>query len=153
MSTFKPSWAGENYHMHQFEIHGERYSSPAPDNLDFGMDTEDETKAVLSKLMPKSGKGTRWVYEYDFGDGWRHEVLFEGNPPPEKGKKYPVCLDGERACPPEDVGGPWGYAEFLEAMADPKHERHDEFIEWRGPCDPEAFNVKKATREMRKVKP
>ncbi len=107
----------------------------------------------MSKLLPKSGKRTRWIYEYDFGDGWRHEVLFEGNPPPEKGKKYPVCLDGERACPPEDVGGPWGYAEFLEAMADPKHERHDEFIEWRGPCDPEAFDVKKTTREMRKVKP
>src|SRR5205814_3848664 len=68
----------ENYHLHQFEIDGVKYSQPAPDGDDFGMEFEDETQVVLSKLLPKSAKQIRWIYEYDFGDGWRHEVLFGG---------------------------------------------------------------------------
>ena len=75
---------------------------------------------------------------------------FRWFPPNDPKAKYPLCLEGERACPPEDVGGTWGYEEYLEAMADPDHERHDEFMGWRGPFDPEAFDPKKATKEMRK---
>lgn len=142
----------ENYHLHQFEIDGERYSQPTPDGDDFDLDFKDESDVLLSKLIPKSGRKSRWIYEYDFGDDWRHEVLFEGYPPAESKVKYPLCVEGARACPPEDVGGPWGYAEYLEAMADPQHERHEEFMEWCGPFDPEAFDANKATREMRKAK-
>lgn len=141
-----------NYHLHQFEIDGVRYGPPEPADMDFGLEMEDETTAMLSDLLPKSKRKTRWMYEYDFGDGWRHEIIFEGNPPLEKGQKYPLCLEGERACPPEDVGGPWGYADYLDALADPEHEQHDELLNWRGPFDPEAFDPKKATREMRKVR-
>ena len=141
----------ENYHLHQFEIEGVQYSQPASDGDD--MDFEDETDVLLSKLLPKSTKRCRWIYEYDFGDGWRHEVLFEGFPPIEPKAKYPLCLEGERACPPEDCGGPPGYANYLDAVADPEHEQHDEMLDWRGPFDPEAFDAKKATKEMRKVKP
>ena len=112
---------------------------------------KDEAQVLLSELLPKSGKRTRWIYEYDFGDGWRHQVQFEGCSSIEKGAKYPLCLEGQRACPPEDVGGPWGFAEYLEAVADPDHERHEEFMEWRGPFDSEAFDTKQATREMRNV--
>ena len=140
-----------NYHMHQFDIDGERYGPPAPDDLDFGLEMIDETDVHLSKLIPKSGRKSRWIYEYDFGDGWRHEVLFEGFPPVDPKAKYPLCVDGERACPPEDCGGPWGYADYLAALADPRHERHEELLEWRGPFDPEAFDAKQATKEMRKV--
>src|SRR5262249_26268914 len=64
----------------------------------------------------------------------------------ERGKRYPVCIEGARACPPEDVGGTWGYEEYLEAMSDPCHERHEEFLGWRGPFNPEAFDPVKATR-------
>ena len=142
----------ENYHLHQFNINGEQYGPPSPDDFDFGMETIDEDGVLLSGLLPKSGKKTRWIYEYDFGDGWRHEVAFEGYPPVEKGTKFPVCLEGERACPPEDCGGPWRFADYLEALANPKHEQHEELLEWLGPFDPEAFDVKKATKEMRKVK-
>lgn len=67
------------------------------------------------------------------------------------GTKFLLCLEGERACPPEDCGGPWGFADYPEALADPKHEQHDELLEWRGPFNPEAFDAKKATREMRKA--
>lgn len=142
-----------NYHLHLFEIEGVRYGPPPEDDFDYGLELEDESAVRLVDLVPKSGKRTRWVYEYDFGDGWRHEVLFEGFPPKEKGQKYPVCLEGERACPPEDVGGPWGYIDYLDAMADPHHERHKEFMDWRGPFDPEAFDPKKATKAMRRMLP
>jgi hypothetical protein len=69
------------------------------------MEFEDETDVLLSKLMPKSSRKAKWLYEYDFGDGWRHEVLFEGFPPADPQAKSPICLEGERACPPEDCGG------------------------------------------------
>ena len=141
-----------NYHLHQFEIDGVRYSQPAPDGDDFDMDFEDETQVVLSNLLPKSAKRTRWIYEYDFGDDWRHEVLFEGFPPLDPKVTYPLCLEGERACPPEDCGGSWGYVDYLAAIADPNHEQHEEMLEWRGTFDPEAFDPRKATMKMRKVK-
>ena len=142
----------ENCHLHQFEIDGVRYSQPAPDGDDFGMEFEDETEVPLSKLLPNSPKRTRWIYEYDFGDGWRHEVLFEGFPPIDPKAKSPLCLEGGRACPPEDCGGPAGYEDYLAAIADPQDEQHEELLEWRGPFDPEAFDAKKATKEMGKVK-
>src|SRR5271165_943130 len=81
-----------DYHLHQFEIDGVRYSQPAPDGDDFDMDFEDETQVVLSNLLPKSAKRTRWIYEYDFGDDWRHEALFEGFPPLDPKVTYPLCL-------------------------------------------------------------
>ncbi len=141
-----------NYHLHQFDIDGERYGTPAPDDMDFGLEMIDETGVTLSSLIPKSGRKSRWVYEYDFGDGWRHEVLFEGFVSVDPKAKYPQCVEGARACPPEDCGGPWGYADYLAAIADRQHERHEELLGWRGPFDPEAFDAKRATREMRRVK-
>lgn len=142
----------ENYHLHQFEIDGVRYSQPAQDGADFDIDFEDETGILLSKLLPKSSGKARWLYKYDFGDGWRHEILFEGFPPLDPTAKAPLCLQGERACPPEDCGGPWGYGDFLAALADPENERHEALLEWCGPFDPEAFDATKATKAMRKVK-
>lgn len=141
-----------NYHLHQFLIDGKRYGLPAPKDFDFGNAMVDESSVLLSKLIPKSGRRSRWIYEYDFGDGWCHEVLFEGFPPADPKTKYPLCLEGERACPPEDCGGPWGYSEYLVAIADPQHEQHEEMLQWRGPSGPEAFDAKKATKEMRKIK-
>lgn len=143
-----------NSHLYQFEIKGKRYGDP--ELLDDGFEDfecEDSTTTMLSEILPGAGKSFAFKYEYDFGDGWEHEVLYEGSPPLEKGKKYPLCLEGERACPPEDIGGVWGYSDFLEAIADPRHEQHDEFVEWAGEFDPAAFDPKKATREMKKGLP
>ena len=63
----------------------------------------------------------KFRYEYDFGDGWEHEIVVEQVLLPEPGAAYPQCVKGKGACPPEDVGGVWGYANFLEAIRDPKH--------------------------------
>jgi hypothetical protein len=92
-------------------------------------------------------------YEYDFGDSWEHELLVEKILPPEPGVRYPLCLKGKGACPPEDVGGVWGYDSFLEAIADPKHPEHDDMLEWvGGEFDPEAFDLDEVNEALRYVR-
>jgi hypothetical protein len=136
-----------NCHMHQFFVDGVRYGIPDPD-----LGLKNETKVRLSKIVQKTGKGYRFRYEYDFGDSWIHDVVFEGSLPNDLGQNYPVCLKGSRACPPEDCGGPWSYEDFLEAIADPEHERHEELLEWLGgKFDPEEFDAKTATKAMMKA--
>lgn len=143
-----------NSHLHQFEVGGAVYGDPELIDQDFDeCFYYDSTITRLSEIIPKDGKRFRFKYEYDFGDGWEHEIWFEGCLRAEKAARYPVCLEGERACPPEDVGGVWGYPEFLAALADPHDERHDEYLEWAGPFDPEAFDAEKATKRMRRGLP
>jgi len=83
------------------------------------------------------------LYLYDFGDDWQHVVMYEGPAPVERGVTYPRCVSGARRCPPEDCGGPHGYAELLEAVGHSSHPRHDELREWLGgDFDPESFNAR-----------
>ena len=90
--------------------------------------------------------------EYDFGDSWQHEIVLEKTLEPEPKVRYPRCVEGERACPPEDCGGVWGYAEFLDAIADPKHESHEDMLEWIGGVfDSERFDLDGVDRELRKL--
>ncbi|WP_291179325.1 plasmid pRiA4b ORF-3 family protein [Gimesia sp.] len=143
-----------NSHLHQFEINGERYGDPELlDDGSGGFHCLDSTATNLSQILPRKKKRFSFKYEYDFGDSWEHEVLFEGQLPLEKNRKYPLCLEGEQACPPEDIGGIWGYAFYLEALADPQHESHQEYMEWGGSFDPDEFDPKRATREMKKGLP
>lgn len=144
----------QNCHLHDFEIEGERYGDP--ELIDDGFEDfhcVDSTITKISDVIPKSGERFRFKYEYDFGDGWIHEVLFEGCLKAEKGGRYPVCVEGERACPPEDVGGVWGYAEYLEVLADPQNDQHEDFLQWRGPYDSEKFDAVKTTKAMRRGLP
>jgi hypothetical protein len=142
-------------HLHQFEIKGERYGDPAL--LDDGFedfDCVDSTKTLLSSLLPKTGRRFAFKYEYDFGDSWEHEVSFEGRPPADPKVKYPLCVEGERACPPEDCGGVWGYGDFLAAIRNPKHKDHKSMLEWiGGRFDSDDFNANEATKAMKKGLP
>jgi hypothetical protein len=123
-------------HLHQFIVDGERYATPSPD--DWGEPPSDERKVRVHDLARAK---TRLRYEYDFGDGWEHDVLVEKIVPAHP-ERAAVCVAGRRACPPEDCGGPWGYAELLEILADPKHEEHAERREWLGrKFDPEEFDM------------
>jgi len=134
-------------HLYQFRIGETYYSVPDPDG-EFPAKNSETVR--LSRLVPK--EKARFVYEYDFGDGWEHEVLLEKIMPPEPGKKYPLCLAGARACPPEDCGGDGGYAELLEILKDPKHERYAEMTEWlERPFDPEAFNLNETDQTVRRA--
>lgn len=122
-----------------------------PDLLDDDLgeaDFGDSREILLSDVLDRRRRGFRFRYVYDFGDDWVHEILLEDRPAVDRNAKYPVCIAGERACPPEDCGGPWGYASLLEILANPKHEEYAECKEWAGDYDPEAFSPAAATRQM-----
>jgi hypothetical protein len=114
----------EDCHMHAFSD-GSREWRSDPD-----LGRGDERKATLDRLL--KGEGERIAYTYDFGDDWEHEITLEGVLTAEPGMRYPVCVAGEGACPPEDCGGVWGYQDLRDALADPAHERHEEMLEWLG---------------------
>lgn len=139
-------------HMHQFQINGERYGEPQPDPFWFEDRIIDESSVRLSDLIPKSGRRSKWIYEYDFGDRWRHEIVFEGFAERNPKAKYPRCIDGARAAPPEDCGGPWGYGQLLEVLSDPHHPEHANMLEWSGPLEPDQFDADAITRKLRRVK-
>jgi len=144
-----------NSHLHQFMIGGVLHG-----DLELLCESwQDEIQPVdsmhtrISTIVPENGRQLRFEYEYDFGDGWKHEILFEGCLRAERGARYPLCVDGARACPPEDVGGTSGYEEYLEVLANPEHEEHDSYLRWRGRFDPEQFEADKATKRMRRGLP
>jgi len=138
-----------DYHLHQFTINGDIYGDPADDEFD-DLGTRDETKFKLSKLIARIP--FRFTYEYDFGDGWEHILAVEKLLPAERGVHYPVCLAGKRACPPEDVGGVWGYQNFLTALRDPENPEHAEYLEWVGDnFDPEAFDLEAINRRLKRT--
>ena len=136
-----------NSHLHMFRLGEEVYGEPEGD--EFGdLGTKDETRYKLDKVA--NHQGIKFHYEYDFGDGWEHTLLVEKIILAEKGSIYPVCIGGKRACPPEDVGGMWGYEDLLNAIADPQNEEHDDILEWvGGDFDPEEFDLD----EINKVLP
>ena len=114
----------------------------------------DSTKTMLSDIVPAGGKRFSFFYEYDFGDSWEHEIKFEKFCEPEVASRHPVCIEGERACPPDDCGGVWGYADLLQAISDKNHDEHAEMLEWLGGSfDPEAFDPAAATKAMKKGLP
>lgn len=126
-----------NSHLHEFSDGRDRYGMS---DEEFSADVRDEADFRLEQVFKREKDTLHYVY--DFGDGWEHEVLFEKILPFDTGIVLPICLDGERACPMEDVGGPPGYEMFLEAIADPSHPEHDAMFEWcGGDFDPEHFDL------------
>lgn len=134
-------------HLHGFTIGGKRYGALVDDG--FGKDL-DEQKFTLQKAI---GKERQFRYEYDFGDGWQHQVVVEDiTTTTPLGLTFAVCLEGERSCPPEDCGGAYGYADMLEAVSDPKHQDFDEYTEWLGEgFDPEEFSLATTNVILQKV--
>jgi len=131
----------QDCHLHQFEIAGVTYG--IDDGEGWGPAPKDERHTRLDSV---AGKGTGFTYEYDFGDGWEHDIDVEDVLDAEVGKAYPACIAGERSCPPEDCGGTWGYENFLAALADPDH---DELLEWvGGEFDPEHLDLVAVNRAL-----
>jgi hypothetical protein len=139
----------EDYHLHMFTIEGSIYGDPAADEYgDLG--TIDEARCKLNQVIYREGQ--RLSYEYDFGDSWDHTLLVEKILLPQEGIRYPLCLKGKRACPPEDVGGVWGYENFLEAIRNPDHDEHEEYLTWvGGEFDPEAFDLEDVNTRLRSM--
>jgi hypothetical protein len=133
----------DDYHMHQFIV-GEMYYSDPSMELD---DVEDERSIRLRDIAPK--EGSKFVYEYDFGDSWLHSIRVEKILPVEPGVKYPVCVTGKRACPPDDCGGIWGYQGLLEALKDPDDPENQYLVDWVGEdFDPEVFDLDGINRNL-----
>jgi len=124
-------------HLHQFIAGGERYREPDPD---FDDDALPEAGVRIDSLLKRE---KHWItYEYDFGDGWEHKITLEKILPYEGGEVVPKCIDGRRGRPPEDVGGVYGYARFLQIYNDKAHPEHKEMVEWAGEYfDPEGFDI------------
>lgn len=136
-----------NSHLHQY-VKDERYYS-IPHEYDWHS-VIDEREIQLGELAPN--EGDKFVYEYDFGDSWDHTITVEKIIPIDSQIQYPHCVKGKRACPPEDVGGIWGYEEFVEAMKDSSHEAHDHFLEWWGEqFDPEEFDLNETNKSLQKI--
>ena len=139
-------------HLHAFVAGGVHYEVPDPDGFGFGPRPRDERKVRLDEVLPAVKSKMRW--DYDFGNGWEPDVVVEAVEARRTTRTYPVCLAGKRACPPNDCGGPWGYAELLDALADPSHPEHDERAEWvPDGFDPELFDAAEATAAMRSDRP
>jgi len=140
-----------NSHMHHFWIGKKRYGRPS---LNVGSLPEDHvidsTQIRLSDVLPANGKKTSFGYEYDFGDCWEHGIQFERIVKPDPKAKYPMCLEGERAGPPDTCGGVPGYEYLLEVLADPNHDEYREVLDWAGHIDPEYLDPKRATARMTK---
>ena len=135
-------------HLHAFEVGGEQFGEPDPDGM---METEDERKAKLSRVVAQGFK--KFSYTYDFGDNWDHTIQVEKVLDAEAGVRYPRCTAGKRACPPEDCGGAWGYHDFLEAIQNPKHERHEDLLEWvGGEFDPEKLDIEAVNEKLRRIR-
>jgi hypothetical protein len=143
-----------NSHLHHFLTREARYSNPRHcDEMGFGGKPDrDESKATLMQVAP--AKGAKFGYEYDFGDSWEHQIAVEKILPPDpKAGTAAVCLGGARACPPEDCGGVWGYANLLEILKNPKHPEHQDMKEWVGGFfDAEAFDPAHVNLWLRKLK-
>jgi hypothetical protein len=135
-----------NSHLHSFQIGNQSYSMSDAD-LD-ELEMLDEEGYTLEEVLGTSIRD--FVYEYDFGDSWRHHIKVRPLEKPNPHWFYPLCVAGERATPPDDVGGPPGYQEFLRAVKDPKHEEHDNMLVWIGGVfDPEGFDLNAVNRYLR----
>jgi hypothetical protein len=136
-------------HLHQFE----------KDDLKWGVLEwdEGETPGLMDEGTTELAAvlrcgGDSLSYWYDFGDDWRHEVVLEGIQPAESALKHPLCLAGERRCPPDDVGGVLGYENFLEVILDPKHKDYELMVGWAGGHFIDAFDMKAVNRKLSKMR-
>jgi hypothetical protein len=137
-----------NSHLHQFQIGTTLYGMTGVEEFDVKI--KDERAYRLQDLVQS---GDSFLYEYDFGDGWEHTVTVKKVTTVAKPPR-PRCLAGARACPPEDCGGPGGYADLLAALADPKRKEHADRVAWAGGFKPERFVVPKGDlrKEMLELK-
>jgi len=131
-------------HLYNFAVAGEWYGDP---EMGDDLEWKSDRKVKLSQIVRAGHR--RFTYVYDMGDNWEHVIQVEKTVAAEPKAKYPRCIAGARACPPEDCGGVWGYEELLEAVGNPKHEEHREMLEWLGGrFNPEKFDLRAVNRQL-----
>jgi len=160
-AVIQESMEWSNSHLHEFEIAGLRYGMT---DSEWDVDPEliNEERKKLLKVL---GDQKQFDYLYDFGDSWLHRITLEKRLPMIEQitldniipgiepQRYAMCVDGENACPPEDVGGVPGYHKFLDVISNPDHEEYDEMIEWcGGSFDPEFFDIDTANTNLKRIR-
>jgi hypothetical protein len=142
--TIQAAMGWTNSHLYELRAGGVSWSTPYPE-ADWAGEFLDARKARLGDVLETTGR-KKLTYIYDFGDDWQHTIKVERLTDHEPGLLYPRLIEVSGPCPPEDCGGPWGYADFLEAIEDPGHERHDEVTEWVGKdFDPDHVDAQRLT--------
>ncbi|MGA9077158.1 MAG: plasmid pRiA4b ORF-3 family protein, partial [Acidimicrobiales bacterium] len=144
---FQTAMGWTNSHLHQFRM----------SNALYGMHVEewddDELHEIEYTLAEVVRPGGEFLYDYDFGDSWKHQVVVEHASRTRPVLKFAVCTEGARACPPEDVGGTGGYAQLLEALRDPRHEEHEEYRTWVGEdFDPGLFDLAQVNAALQRIR-
>lgn len=139
-----------NSHLHQFRKDEAFYTQKMPDDdLWEEMNNVDYKGVKLNELLRFVKKTI--IYEYDFGDGWMHEILLEKFLKPDPDVKYPVCIDGALKCPPEDVGGMGGYMRMLKVLRNPNNREYESFITWLGGnFDHKEFDLSMVNKQLAK---
>jgi hypothetical protein len=136
-----------NDHMYEFVIARKKYGYP--DNIPF-FGTKAATNVNLYQVVLKPG--TKFIYEYDFGDDWKYDIILEDILPDSYPLPHPICLDGQRACPPEDCGGIFSYMTMLPVLADPKHPQYKDLRQWLGTrSNPATFNKSTVNAKLKQV--
>lgn len=136
-------------HLHQWEKDGKNWGVPEWD--EFGdLDLIDESRTRLADVL--QSERDSMVYVYDFGDNWQHKMVLEKIIPVNDVVNTPICIGGERRCPPEDVGGVSGYGQFLEAICDPRHEDYEDYVRWAGGHFIDEFDLKAANETLSRMR-
>ncbi len=146
-------------HAHEFQV-GESMAAPDWWIDEIGLDGDaghyrDERRVSMAAVVSELGVHGEFEYRYDMGDGWQHRIVIESSSPlgTTQDLLLPICLAGENACPPEDVGGPHGYEEFLKILGDRRHEQHEDMARWIGGVfDPKGFDLNRINREFKGAK-
>ncbi|MCF6299877.1 MAG: plasmid pRiA4b ORF-3 family protein [Proteobacteria bacterium] len=120
-----------NAHLHHF-IQGDAFYTQKMADDPFWHDINNIDYKSVKVLDLLKMERQKIIYEYDFGDGWEHEIILEKILPVDDGIDYPICLEGKMNCPPEDCGGVWGYANMIDILAQPEHEEFNHYLEWVG---------------------
>lgn len=146
-------------HAHEFQV-GDGIVAPDWWINEVGLDTDtskyrDERRVSVAAVVAELGSRREFAYRYDMGDDWRHRIVIES--PPQiaatQDLPLPICLAGENACPPEDVGGPLGYKLFLQILGDREHEQHEDMVRWIGGVfDPRGFDLNRINRDYQGAK-
>ena len=150
-------WA--DTHVHEFRV-GDGVVAPEwwIEEMSQNVDTRswrDERRVSMAALEAELGQQGEFEYRYDMGDGWSHRIVLDSLPPSRAflTLPLPVCLAGENACPPEDVGGPHGYLDFLHVLGNPRHAEHADRVRWIGGVfDPSGFDLNRINRDFKGAK-
>jgi hypothetical protein len=146
--TLQTAMGWDNEHMHEFRAGQRRFGRPEPkDPFMTAPRVESERIVPLSEVLQRTG--AKMIYTYDLGDNWEHGIALEKKLTAEPHTTYPICTDGQLACPPDDCGGIPGYYDLLDALADPSHPRHEEVSDWiGGQFHADAFSIDIVNRRL-----